>query len=322
MLNEFELRKTKPRVLELTDGGPGVGKSNRDFRFRAAEKVLIDNLDFYTRIHRATVDCQNEVERTQAAVGKAISDGGSIHWEYKQLDIEDNDIKQMTIDEIEKTDDDINKFNVTQTCKDLAMRVENSPGPRGGFMTGLVVGCDKEQLYFYDETALKYYLDTAPSKRQNVPGYHYFQKVSKFYDTHFTEGELYMEFVRFNCEDTTNQICEICKTGWSGKPISTVPRPYPGKNFPYKKYEDTPIEINGKKRKPDDLQPRCQVRILHNEGKIKSDMSNEIQSFAEKHAVEDSSLIKAELHHIELIKFKREKRSEFRKLKTQLEKSK
>ncbi|CAC5367706.1 unnamed protein product [Mytilus coruscus] len=37
MLNEFELRKTKPRVLELTDGDPGVGKSNRDVRFRAAE---------------------------------------------------------------------------------------------------------------------------------------------------------------------------------------------------------------------------------------------------------------------------------------------
>lgn len=322
MLNDFELRKTKPRVLELTDGGPGVGKSNRDVRFRAAEKVLIDNLDFYTRIHRATGDCQNEVERTQAAVGKAISDGGSIHWEYKQLDIEDDEIKQMTIDEIEKTEDDINKFNVTQTCKDLAMRVENSPGPRGGFMTGIVVGCDKEQLYFNDETALKCYLDTAPSKRQNVPGYHYFQKVSKFYDTHFTEGELYMEYVRFNCEDTTNQICEICETGWSGKPISMVPRPYPGNNFQYKKYEDTPVEINDIKRKPDDFQPRCQVRILHNEGKIKSDMTDEIQSFAEKHAVEDSFLIKAELHHIELIKFKREKRSEFRKLKTQFEKSK
>ncbi|CAC5421437.1 unnamed protein product [Mytilus coruscus] len=196
MLNEFELKKTKPRVLELTDGDPGF-----------------------------TGQLVNDVERTQAAVGKGISDGGSIHWEYKQLDIEDNDIKQMTIDEIEKTEDDINKFNVTQTCKDLAMRVENSPGPRGGFMTGLV-------------------------------------------------------------------------------------------------YEDTPIEIKGKKIKPDDFQPRCQVRILHNEGEIKSDMSNEIQSFAEKHAVEDSSLIKAELHHIELIKFKREKRSEFRKLKTQFEKSK
>lgn len=101
-----------------------------------------------------------------------------------------------------------------------------------------------------------------------------------------------------------------------------VPRPYPGNNFQYKKYEDTPVEINDIKRKPDDFQPRCQVRILHNEGKIKSDMTDEIQSFAEKHAVEDSSLIKAELHHIELIKFKREKRSEFRKLKTQFEKSK
>lgn len=209
-IDDFELRKIKPRVLKLTDGGPGVGKSNRDVRFRAAEKVLIDNLDFYTRIHRASGDCRNEVDRTQATVGKTISDGGSIPWEYKKLDIESDNVKQMSIEEIENLEDEIYKFNVTQTCKDLSRRVENAPGPRGGFITGLV-SYKKDELFFNDELSLKRFLDTAPSKRQTVSGFHYYDQVTKFYEAHFTEGELYMEYVRFNCEDTLDSICDFCR---------------------------------------------------------------------------------------------------------------
>lgn len=321
-IDDFELRKIKPRVLELTDGGPGVGKSNRDVRFRAAEKVLIDNLDFYTRIHRASGDCQNEVERTQAAVGKAISDGGSIPWEYKKLDIESDNVKQMSIEEIENLEDEIYKFNVTQTCKDLSRRVENAPGPRGGFMTGLV-SYKKDELFFNDELSLKMFLDTAPSKRQTVPGFHYYDQVTKFYETHFTEGELYIEYVRFNCEDTLDSICDFCRKGWSGKPISNVPRPFPdtGSNFQYVKYDETPLEVNGKKRETDDFQPRFQLRKLFNEGKIKSDMLDDIKTFSVKYAIEDESLITAELIHIEMMQFKKEKRMENRKQKTSYEKS-
>lgn len=319
----FKLRRSKSRVLELTDGGPGVGKSNRDVRFRAAEKVLLDNLDFYTRIHRASGDCQNEVERTQAAVGKAISDGGSIPWEYKTLDISDDNVKNMSIEDIEKLEDEINKFNVTQTCKDLSRRVESAPGPRGGFMSGLV-SYDKDELFFNDDANLKQFLDTAPSKRSALPGFNYYQKVSNFYDNHFSEGELYMEFVRFNCAElsTNDELCEFCESGWSGKPVTCVPRPFPTDNHEYLKYDDTPLATDGEKRKPDDFQPRCQLRALFEEGKIKSDMTNEIETFGKKYAVEDTSLIKNELSHLEMIKFKREKRAMKRKQKTESEKSK
>jgi len=176
-LKNFNVRKLKPRVLELTDAGPGVGKSNRDVRFRAAEKVLIQNLDLFTRIHRATGDCQNEVERTQSAVGKAITDGGSIHWEYKILDINSEQVKQMSFEELEKHEDEINKYNVIETCKDLSMRIDSSPGPRGGLMTGLVADL-KEDMFFNDEVTLKAYLDTAPTKRHLQPGFNYYKKVS------------------------------------------------------------------------------------------------------------------------------------------------
>ena len=67
---ELHLPPIRPRVLEQTDAGPGVGVSNKQVQFRAVEKVCLEELDFYTRVHLASGDCQNLVERTQAAVGK------------------------------------------------------------------------------------------------------------------------------------------------------------------------------------------------------------------------------------------------------------
>ncbi|CAC5411070.1 unnamed protein product [Mytilus coruscus] len=110
-----------PQVLELTDAGPGVGKSNRDVRFRAAEKILIDNLDFYTGIHKATGDRQNEVERTQVAVGKALSDGGSIYWEYKQLDVTNEAEK---VDKIAHVEGHLSRQRAISVFK----KSDNAPG--------------------------------------------------------------------------------------------------------------------------------------------------------------------------------------------------
>lgn len=75
------------------------------------KKSKLDNLDLYARIHRATGDCQNEVERTQATVGRAIVDGGSIQWKHKCIE-ENDDAKQLTFDEYEKLEEEITIYNV------------------------------------------------------------------------------------------------------------------------------------------------------------------------------------------------------------------
>lgn len=320
LIEGLKLRKLKPRVLELTDAGPGVGKSNRDVKFRAAEKVMIQELDFYTRIHRATGDCQNEVERTQSAVGKAISDGGSINWEYKSLDIHSEQVHNMNLEQLEVYEDEIYMHNVTETCKELAMRIENSPGPRGGFMVGLVADL-KDNMFFNDDKTLKAFLDAARTKKCDLPGYNYYKTISDFYESHFDEGELYLEFVKFRCEEKTGTICKFCNHGWSGQPITSVPRPYPDDNLMYKEYNETPIcNETGNLREPDDYQPRCQIRKMFEEGILTSSAAeDEIEKFRKKYAVDDKSLIMAEIHHMETMKLKKEKRSEQRKKKTQVE---
>ncbi|CAC5408352.1 unnamed protein product [Mytilus coruscus] len=266
-MQTLKLPDTKSVVLELTDAGPGVGKSNRDVRMRATEKVRLDNLDLYARIHRATGDCQNEVERTQAAVGRAIVDRGSIKWKHKSIEDYDN-AKQLSFDEYEKLEEDITIHNVLETCKDLSSRVDGSPGPRGDFMEGLVSE-DKSDLFYTDAKYLKDFLDASETKKHSLSGYHYYFKLQSFYEKHFEEGELYIEFRKNSCIEGIDNgtLCDFCQNGWRSTIISRIPRPFPGQNYQYLSVKDTPLyDDDGSFRKPDDFQPRAQIRKLHKSG--------------------------------------------------------
>ena len=53
LISSFSLPALKPRVLELTDAGPGVGCNNSEVQFRMVEKILIHKLDKIVGIHPA-----------------------------------------------------------------------------------------------------------------------------------------------------------------------------------------------------------------------------------------------------------------------------
>ena len=103
-ISEFNLAPVKTCILELTDGGPGVGVSNFEVRFRDAEIALLHNSDRRARLHRATNDSgQNEAERSNACKGDALVDGGSLKWEYYEQyhGLEEEDLKRMSAKELE-----------------------------------------------------------------------------------------------------------------------------------------------------------------------------------------------------------------------------
>ena len=89
----------------------------------------------------------------------------------------------------------------------------------------------------------------------------------------------------------------------------------------YKEYNESPIcNETGNLREPDDYQPRCQIRKMFEEGILTSSAAeDEIEKFRKKYAVDDKSLIMAGIHHMETMTLKKEKRSEQRKKKTQVE---
>ena len=70
-IETLNLPTQKPRVVDLTDAGPGVGITNNDVCYGIAQEILITNIDYYIRHHLAPGDSShNEVERIQSYVGK------------------------------------------------------------------------------------------------------------------------------------------------------------------------------------------------------------------------------------------------------------
>ncbi|CAC5384129.1 unnamed protein product [Mytilus coruscus] len=103
LVDSYGLPQMKTVITELTDAGPGVGSSNLEVRFRMAEIARIHSSDRRLRIHRARDDsAQNEVERTNSAIGDALVDGATLTWQrFKAFDgMTEEEIKDMTIEDI------------------------------------------------------------------------------------------------------------------------------------------------------------------------------------------------------------------------------
>jgi hypothetical protein len=57
--------------------------SNVEVKYRVVEMARIFNFDRVNRIHRARDDSgQNEAERSNACIGEALVDGGTMRWQY------------------------------------------------------------------------------------------------------------------------------------------------------------------------------------------------------------------------------------------------
>ena len=93
-----------PVISEPTDAGPGVGVSNLEVETRFVELSKTQCTDRRVRIHRAHGDsCQNEAEGTNASIGDALVDGGSIKWEYftPYDGLSEEKINDMTVEDLE-----------------------------------------------------------------------------------------------------------------------------------------------------------------------------------------------------------------------------
>ena len=72
-ISGMNLPKSKARVVDLTDAGPGVGITNKEVKFRTMEEIRVVSQDYYIRHHLAPGDSShNEVERIQSYVGMCI----------------------------------------------------------------------------------------------------------------------------------------------------------------------------------------------------------------------------------------------------------
>ena len=317
----------KTRFIEFTDGGPGVGVSNRDVHYRIAERFRICDADFLIRHHLSNDDSsQNEVERCQSYVGDALCDGGALDWEYKKpLDgISENELAMMESEDIEMLEYERMKFNAFKVCEEIAYRVDGAPAP-GGFLKGYVSE-NAGELFFSDQKYLLAYLNAAGKKKMSMPGATYYSKLEAFIRDHEDCGQKYAEVIKQACSRRFKRLCAHCQSNpWVGPACSRIPRPMPDysllPNYKYLDVNSTPTVINNKERDIDDLQPRKQLQLAFSLGKISLEQEENIASFCDKFIVEKDYVVKS-LEQMHWNRLKRKKRAEQRKISLKEEESK
>ena len=100
--------------------------------------------------------------------------------------------------------------------------------------------------------------------RKTVPGSAYIEKILHFFHTHYHIGELFMEFVKFGCQEKQDKEeleCVSC-VSWIGLLANRIPQPVPDPDRPfhYMHVAVTPSETAGEPRSVDDWQPRANIK--------------------------------------------------------------
>ncbi|XP_035690603.1 uncharacterized protein LOC118425678 [Branchiostoma floridae] len=312
-LNRLRLPPPCPQLLELTDAGPGVGVSNFEVRFRAAERARVHSTDLLCRVHRAREDSgQNEAERLNASMGDALCDGGTIRWQYFSPlhGLTEEEVSTMSTSDLEAHRQKMMEKNAWAVAEEVKLRIDQSPAPSKGKTQAFLVE-QPDQQFFYNRNYLLQYTKTAKSQRTSVPGHSYFKKIEEFVERHFKTGELYMEYVKGSCKDLSEEqeLCDFCIShNFTGPPPSPVPRPYPDygqlPDFHYLPYERTPLEG----RPPDDYQPRAQLKAAINNNTVSIDNAESIHEFSQKYIVPEDK-VKEYVEHINLVQTMKSKRA-------------
>ena len=325
-IKRLSLPPVKPDVLKATDAGPGVGCSNIEVKFRDAEMARVLNFDRLNRVHRARNDSgQNEAERSNACIGEALVDGASLQWNYYgPLDnLDEDEIKKLSVEDVKQLEEDAMQKNVWRVAKDVTERIQDEPGPAGDFMKAFVTPRENEQ-FFFNAKQLREFTSAAESKQKDVPGHAYFQKIETFLKQHVQVGELYLEFLKGDCKQTSGKLCDFCtKCPSFREKLQRVPRPKPDvtalPELKYLPHDKTPnTTTDGHQRPVDDFQPRAQIKKHVKEGKLTLTDSESITSFSKAFAVEED-LVRNYLEHLQYLKLKKLKRRDDRKKKKEAE---
>ena len=139
-----------------------------------------------------------------------------------------------------------------------------------------------EEMIFYNRDFMKKSHDAPNNKKNTVPGHGYFAKLASFEEEHCEKGELYMEYRKMSCQEKNDELCEYCRATDFLSPTSATPtpRPYPDYSklpgFHYLPGTKTPTTG----RKPDDYQPRAQIKQMFQEGTLKAGDKNAIKDFS------------------------------------------
>ena len=245
---------------------------------------------------------------SNAGIGDAIIDGGTIKWEHfpRFHDLSDDEVKNMTLSSYEQYEDDRMERNAWRVAQDVASRIDDAP-VLSSYIKSFVT--EKEQdAFFFNKDQLQEFARAPEGQKKNVAGYHYFSKITGYIDSHYETGELYTEFLKDDCTRKSEKSCTTCTSGWIGPVMGRIPRPFPDETtFKYKSVFESPADSSeGVPRPPDDFMPRAQIKSLFGQGKL--DSEEEIVEFSKTFIV-PSELVKAYIEHLQHLRYTKQLRS-------------
>jgi hypothetical protein len=288
IIDDLKCSPVKPRVIYLTDAGPGVGVSNFEVKFRDIELARMYNSDYRVRVNRSRGDSgQGEAERTNSAIADSIVDGATIEWETikKYDDMTDEEVSKMSVQEFEDYEKNRMEKNAWIVANELVKRIDGAP-VLGEYINAKLSDTTEKLFLFNRDLLLEYQNCTTEEKRKAVPGSGYIEKILLFLRQHYRMGELFIEYIKYACTNEKGSTCEYCNIHkWTGPAAERIPQP--------KTDEDnsghcmpvcvTPMfHSNGKMREVDDYQPRVFITSLFNKGEISLDDKDAIEETAQK----------------------------------------
>ena len=296
-LTELRLPPVKPCTADLTDKGPGQGVSNFDVRIRDAEVAMLYNSDYRIRVHRSRGDSgQGEAERTNSAIQDSVVDGGTIQWEnHKRFeDLTEEQISEMNIKEYEQYEKRRMEKNAWFVTRELVKRIDGAPVLSTYIKA--VKSENVEDLFFFNSEQLRHYQSVTSQNKCKVPGSAYINKVAEFFDNHYVIGELYMEYLRKDCERKTGKLCWFCKENdWVGPLTERIPQPIPDSDKPghFKHVKQcSSYDQDGNLREPDDFLPRANLKKKFKSSEISLADCEKIIEFSSKFCVKEEYVVK------------------------------
>ena len=211
-IKELNLPHVKTDVLKLTDAGPGMRCINIEVRCRDAEMAKILNSDRVNRVHRARDDSgQNEAERSNACIGEALVDGGPLKWKYHEAldNLTKEDIEELSIHDIKNGEEAMEQQNAWKVAKDVVDRIQHEPGPARDFMQSFLTPQSDLQVFFNSEQ-LRQFVSSAESRQKHIPVFAYFKKITMFLKQCMQVEELYLEYLKGECKQTSGVTCDFC----------------------------------------------------------------------------------------------------------------
>ena len=325
LLKSFHLPAVKPRWADFTDAGPGVGVSNFEVQFRDAELARIFSSDYRIRVHRARGDSgQNEAERTNSAIGDSVVDGATLNWEHftRFEGLPEDEIAKLSLQEYDKLEEERMTKNAWRVAHQVAARIDDAP-VHFEYIKCFVADKPNDGIFLNQEYLKEYSRCKSTQGKVAVPGLAYMQKIDTFRSSHYEYGELYMEYLRGDCGNTScdKTRCNYCMNSeWTGPVMTRIPRPCPDESrlpdYHYKDVFDTPTDA---RRPPDDWQPRHHIKKKFAEGSLKLEDEEAINLFSKRFIVQEE-LVRAYLQHlINLERLKKLRKADKQQKKKQTE---